>query len=50
MAEALGLEVIAEGVERESQRAAVVREGCAAWQGFLGAAPMTAAELARLAR
>lgn len=50
MAAALGLEVIAEGVERESQRAVAVREGCTAWQGFLGAAPMTAAELARLAR
>jgi diguanylate cyclase len=40
MAVALGLEVIAEGVERESQRETVVREGCAAWQGFLGARPM----------
>jgi EAL domain-containing protein (putative c-di-GMP-specific phosphodiesterase class I) len=50
MATALGLEVIAEGVETERQRAAVASEGCTAWQGFLGAAPMTAAELARMAR
>jgi EAL domain-containing protein (putative c-di-GMP-specific phosphodiesterase class I) len=42
MARALGLEVIAEGVEREAHRRAVVREGCSAWQGFLGARPMTA--------
>jgi EAL domain-containing protein (putative c-di-GMP-specific phosphodiesterase class I) len=34
MAHALGLEVIAEGIERESQRQTVGREGCAAWQGF----------------
>lgn len=48
MALALGLEVIAEGVERENQREAVAREGCAAWQGFLGAAPMTTVEFANL--
>jgi EAL domain-containing protein (putative c-di-GMP-specific phosphodiesterase class I) len=48
MALALGLEVIAEGIERESQREAVVGEGCAAWQGFLGARPMAATEFANL--
>jgi len=48
MALALGLEVIAEGIERESQREAVVGEGCAAWQGFLGARPMTAIEFVNL--
>lgn len=42
MAQALGLEVIAEGIERETQRDAVVREGCFAWQGFLGARPISA--------
>jgi EAL domain-containing protein (putative c-di-GMP-specific phosphodiesterase class I) len=42
MAQALGLQVIAEGIEREAQRDAVVREGCVAWQGFLGARPMSA--------
>jgi EAL domain-containing protein (putative c-di-GMP-specific phosphodiesterase class I) len=48
MARALGLEVVAEGIERESQRTAAGREGCAAWQGFLGGRPMTAAEFAKL--
>ena len=50
MAGALGLEVVAEGVEQEAQRAAIAREGCASWQGFLGAKPMTAAEFAALTR
>ncbi len=49
MARALDLLVIAEGVETEAQRAAVVREGCDRWQGFLGAAPMTADAFAVLA-
>lgn len=48
MARALGLEVVAEGVEQEAQRAAVAREGCTSWQGFLGAKPMTAAEFTGL--
>jgi EAL domain-containing protein (putative c-di-GMP-specific phosphodiesterase class I) len=50
MAQALGLEVIAEGVETEAQRKAVVREGCNAWQGFLGAQPMSAAEFGELVK
>lgn len=50
MAQALGLEVVAEGIERESQREAAIREGCTAWQGFLGGAPMTAEAFARLTR
>lgn len=45
MANALDLAVVAEGIETEAQREAVVREGCAAWQGYLGGRPMTAAEL-----
>jgi EAL domain-containing protein (putative c-di-GMP-specific phosphodiesterase class I) len=49
MAGALGLEVIAEGVESEAQRDAIAREGCASWQGFLGAEPMAAGQFARLA-
>jgi predicted signal transduction protein with EAL and GGDEF domain len=49
MARALDLAVIAEGVESEEQRAAISREGCAAWQGFLGAPPLGAEEFARLA-
>ena len=48
MAQALELEVTAEGVETEAQRAAVVVEGCTAWQGFLGAQPMTGREFAAL--
>lgn len=49
MAKALGLAVVAEGIERESQREAIAREGCAAWQGFLGARPMPATDFARYA-
>ena len=48
MAQALDLSVIAEGIESEAQRDAVAREGCAVWQGFLGAAPMTAAAFEEL--
>jgi predicted signal transduction protein with EAL and GGDEF domain len=40
MARALDLEVVAEGIETEAQRAAVTAEGCHAWQGYLGARPM----------
>jgi len=49
MAKALGLSVIAEGIETEQQRDAIAREGCSAWQGFLGARPIGAEEFARLA-
>jgi EAL domain-containing protein (putative c-di-GMP-specific phosphodiesterase class I) len=49
MAVALELEVVAEGVERETQRATIEREGCTAWQGFLGARPLTADEFVNLA-
>lgn len=48
MARALGLEVVAEGVEDEAQRLAVVREGCTSWQGFHGAKPMTATQFTAL--
>jgi len=50
MARALGLTVIAEGIETEAQREVIAREGCPAWQGFLGAAPMSAEAFAELAR
>jgi diguanylate cyclase len=49
MAGALGLEVIAEGVESEDQRARIAEEGCAFYQGFLRAQPMGAAEFLTLA-
>ena len=48
MARALDLRVIAEGIETEAQRAAVCREGCDLWQGFLGAEPMAASAFADL--
>jgi EAL domain-containing protein (putative c-di-GMP-specific phosphodiesterase class I) len=35
MARALGMKVIAEGVETEPQRAFLQAEGCAQFQGFL---------------
>ncbi len=40
----LGLEVIAEGVETESQRSFLVVHGCTAMQGYLFARPMLADE------
>lgn len=49
MATALDLSVTAEGVETEAQRAAIAREGCATWQGFLGAPPLEGEAFARLA-
>ncbi len=50
MAGALDLKVIAEGVESEAQSAVVALEGCAHWQGFLRAAPMSGGEFGDLAR
>ena len=44
MAGALDLAVIAEGVESEAQRVLAETEGCAFYQGFLRAQPMSAAE------
>lgn len=49
MARALGLKVIAEGVESEGQLAILRAEGCDVFQGFLRAGPMDAAEFASLA-
>lgn len=48
MARALDLEVIAEGIESEAQRALIAEEGCAFYQGFLKAQPLTAAEFSAL--
>ena len=50
MAKALDLEVIAEGIEEESQRVVAAREGCAYYQGFLRAQPMSGAMFGKLAR
>ena len=48
MAGALGLEVIAEGVETEAQALAVAHEGCGYLQGFLRAHPMAAGDFLAL--
>jgi EAL domain-containing protein (putative c-di-GMP-specific phosphodiesterase class I)/GGDEF domain-containing protein len=48
MAQALDLRVIAEGIESEDQRHVVAAEGCHAWQGYLGAKPMSAAQFTLL--
>ncbi len=45
---ALGLEVVAEGVETEVQRDHLIRRGCLAGQGFLHARPMPVREIERL--
>lgn len=50
---ALDLDIYAEGIESEIQRAAIQSEGCHFWQGFLRAQPMpsdSVVELARTAR
>ncbi len=49
MARALDLEVIAEGIETEEQRAIIETEGCSHYQGFLRAAPITPGEFEELA-
>ena len=49
LAQALDLYVVAEGVETEAQRRIVAQEGCRTWQGFLGAKPMAALAVAKLA-
>lgn len=49
MAKALGLEVIAEGVETERQRALLAEEGCDYFQGFLRGKAMSASEFEQFA-
>jgi EAL domain-containing protein (putative c-di-GMP-specific phosphodiesterase class I) len=49
LAHALGLDVIAEGIETEEQRRIVAEEGIAFYQGFLKAQPMAVEEFAALA-
>jgi diguanylate cyclase (GGDEF)-like protein len=48
MARSLGLAVVAEGVETEEQLALLAQEGCAVYQGFLCARPLTTDALAAL--
>ena len=47
---ALELDVYAEGIESEIQRAAVISEGCDYWQGFLKAEPMSSEDMLGVAR
>lgn len=48
MGRGLGLEVMAEGVETEAQRRFLAQHGCDAFQGFLIARPLPAAEFSAL--
>lgn len=48
MARALGLKLVCEGVERESQLAVLVEEGCDTFQGFLRSGPVGADEITAL--
>jgi len=50
MARALDLDVIAEGIESEEQRDRIAEEGCAFFQGFLRAQPMSAAMFGKLVK
>lgn len=45
LAEALGMETLAEGVEDEEQLAILRREGCRSIQGYLLSRPMTAEQV-----
>jgi EAL domain-containing protein (putative c-di-GMP-specific phosphodiesterase class I) len=45
MARTLGMTVVAEGVETEAQAEQLSREGCTAYQGYLCAEPMPAADV-----
>ena len=48
MGHALGLEVIAEGVETREQQAFLFANGCSLYQGYVFARPMPLAELQQL--
>ena len=50
LAHALGLLTVAEGIEVEEQRLAVIRAGCDAYQGYLSGAPESAEEITALLR
>lgn len=50
LAKALELEVYAEGIESDVQRATITAEGCDYWQGFLRAQPMPSESVLALSR
>ncbi len=50
LGDSLGLDVIAEGVETEAQRDALVQQGCHAFQGYLYARPLPLADFEALVR
>ena len=50
LGKALDLQIYAEGIESEIQRAAILSEGCDYWQGFLRAQPMKGDEVVALSR
>jgi diguanylate cyclase (GGDEF)-like protein/PAS domain S-box-containing protein len=50
LARGLGLDVVAEGVEKQSQMDFLLREGCGAGQGYLICPPLPAAEFERWLR
>ncbi len=50
LAKALEINVIAEGVETEPQRAMLMKMGCHAYQGFLFAKPLSPADITALLR
>ncbi len=45
MAQSLGIDVIAEGVETDAQRAFLEKHGCTLWQGYLFSRPVPVLEL-----
>lgn len=49
LGQALDLDIYAEGIEDDVQRAAITSEGCHYWQGFLRAEPMKSEEVLTLA-
>ena len=49
LASALGLSLVAEGIETEAQRAIVEREGCTLYQGFLRSPPMPSPAFGKIA-
>jgi EAL domain-containing protein (putative c-di-GMP-specific phosphodiesterase class I) len=50
MATAMGLEVVAEGVETEANRDLLANNGCSTYQGFLFSRPLPLSEFEAKAR